>query len=59
VAFPAAGAALVEAADIFDRVRYLEQAGTETDYRAVEALEAELRAASPVGFAPLAEAGLS
>lgn len=59
LAFPAAGPALAQAADAFDRVRYLEQPGTEPDYRALAALEAELRSASPVRLAPLAEAGRS
>ncbi|TFD08308.1 DUF4129 domain-containing protein [Cryobacterium sp. TMT1-2-2] len=58
-AFPAHGPALALAADTFDRVRYLEQAGTEPDYRALAALEAELRSAMPVVLAPLAEAGRS
>ena len=51
LAFPQSGAALSSAADIFDRVRYLEQAGTEAEYRALTELDAELGAASP---APLA-----
>ncbi|TFB71417.1 DUF4129 domain-containing protein [Cryobacterium glaciale] len=62
LAFPPSGPALALAADTFDRVRYLEQAGTEPDYRALAALEAELRAASPVALTPpaaLAEAGRS
>ena len=49
--FPPAGAALSSAADIFDRVRYLEQAGTEAEYRALAALDAELGAASPATLA--------
>ena len=57
--FPAHGPALALAADTFDRVRYLEQAGTEPDYRALAALEAELRSAMPVVLTPLAEAGRS
>ncbi|WP_105035843.1 DUF4129 domain-containing protein [Cryobacterium aureum] len=58
-AFPASGPALALAADTFDRVRYLEQAGTETDYRTLAALEVELRSAMPIMLAPLAEAGRS
>ncbi|MBG6212728.1 MAG: DUF4129 domain-containing protein [Cryobacterium sp.] len=57
--FPSRGPALALAAHTFDRVRYLEQAATEPDYRALATLEAELRAASPVTLAPLAEAGRS
>ncbi|WP_104193162.1 DUF4129 domain-containing protein [Cryobacterium sp. Y82] len=59
LAFPAFGRALALAADTFDRVRYLEQVGLEPDYRALAALEAELRAAAPATLAPLAEAGRS
>ena len=59
LAFPAAGSALAFAADTFDRVRYLDQAGTEPDYRALAALELQLRTASPDTLAPLAEAGPS
>ncbi|MDJ0378948.1 DUF4129 domain-containing protein [Cryobacterium sp. PH31-L1] len=58
LAFPASGPALALAADTFDRVRYLEQAGTEPDFSALAALEAELRSALPVVWVPLAEAGL-
>jgi len=59
LAFPSMGPALAQAADTFDRVRYLERPGTEPEYRALAALEAQLRAASPVTLAPLAEAGRS
>ncbi|TFD57123.1 DUF4129 domain-containing protein [Cryobacterium suzukii] len=59
LAFPTHGPALALAADIFDRVRYLEQAGLEPDYRGLAALEAELRAAAPATLAPLTEAGRS
>ena len=59
LAFPSSGPALTLAANTFDRVRYLEQIGTEPDYRALASLEAELRAESPVTLAPLAEAGRS
>ncbi len=59
LAFPSSGSALALAADTFDRVRYLEQAGTEFDYRALATLEAELRAASPARRAPLIEASPS
>ncbi|WP_104082811.1 DUF4129 domain-containing protein [Cryobacterium sp. Y11] len=54
LAFPQAGTALSKAADTFDRVRYLERAGTEAEYRALAALDAELRADAPVTLAPLA-----
>jgi hypothetical protein len=53
LAFPSNGAGLALAADVFDRVRYLEQAGTEPDYRALAALETELCSAAPVTLAPL------
>lgn len=51
LAFPQAGAALSSAANIFDRVRYLGQAGTEPEYHALAALDAELGAASPATVA--------
>ena len=51
LAFPQAGDALSSAADVFDRVRYLEQTGTEAEYRALAALDAELEAASPTTLA--------
>ncbi len=44
-AFPALVPQLAAAADTFDRVRYLAKAGTEDEYRAVAALERELRSA--------------
>lgn len=44
-AFPALVADLAAAADAFDRVRYLGKPGAEAEYRAVAALERELRAA--------------
>src|SRR5690554_1673847 len=44
-AFPALVPQLASAADTFDRVRYLGKAGTEDEYRAVAALERELRSA--------------
>jgi hypothetical protein len=59
LAFPSHGPALARAADTFDRVRYLEQVGLEPDYRALAALEAELRFAEPATLAPLTEAGRS
>jgi hypothetical protein len=59
LAFPPWGPALARAADTFDRVRYLEQVGLEPDYRALAALEAELRFAEPATLAPLTEAGRS
>jgi hypothetical protein len=46
--FPASAAALRSAADSFDGVRYLGTPGTETEWLAVSALDAELRAARPV-----------
>lgn len=57
LAFPSSGSALNLAADTFDRVRYLEQVGTQIDYRALATLEAELRAASPARLAALIESG--
>ena len=51
LAFPQASDALLAAADTFDRVRYLEQVGTEPEFRALVALDAELRASSPVALA--------
>jgi hypothetical protein len=45
--FPAFGQRLGEAADIFDGVRYLSAPGTEDHYRAVAALEGDLRSATP------------
>ena len=51
LAFHQSGAALSSAADIFDRVRYLEQAGTEAEYQALAELDAELGAASPAALA--------
>ncbi|MDJ0349879.1 DUF4129 domain-containing protein [Cryobacterium sp. PH29-G1] len=59
LAFPAMGPALSSAADTFDRVRYLEQTALESDFRALAALEAELRTAAPVALAPLTDAGRS
>jgi hypothetical protein len=59
LAFPSNGSALALAADTFDRVRYLDQDGTEPEYRALVTLEAELRAAAPVALTPLAAAGRS
>lgn len=47
-AFPELATRLAEAADVFDRVRYLGQSGTEDEFRAVAALERELRAARTV-----------
>lgn len=44
-AFPMEAAALADAADAFDAVRYLGRAGSEEDYRAVAALGARLDAA--------------
>ena len=44
-AFPHLADGLAAAADSFDRVRYLGRAGTEAEYRAVAAVELELRTA--------------
>lgn len=44
-AFPLLSDDLAAAADSFDRVRYLDRPGTEEEYRAVAALELELRTA--------------
>jgi hypothetical protein len=52
-AFPTLATDLDAAATAFDRVRYLGQSGTESGYRAVAALERELRAAR----APVAATG--
>lgn len=52
-AFPAAGPRLREAADVFDRVRYLGVAGAETDYRSLAALESELRGRTAARLEPL------
>lgn len=46
-AFPAQSAGLTAAAAAFDGVRYLGQAGTEADFRALAGLEGALRAATP------------
>jgi len=52
-AFPALADDLETAATAFDRVRYLGQRGTEVDYRAVAALERELRTArAPIPAIP-------
>ncbi len=42
-AFPALASGLSDAADTFDRVRYLGKVGTEAEYRRVAELERELR----------------
>lgn len=47
-AFPRLADELAAAADAFDRVRYLGRPGTEPEYRAVAALELELRTARAV-----------
>ena len=44
VVFPDADARLVEAAGVFDGVRYLDRTGTEEQWRWMSALAAELRA---------------
>ncbi|MHA6667392.1 DUF4129 domain-containing protein [Homoserinimonas sp. A447] len=44
-AFPSLAADLAAAADTFDRVRYLGKPGSEAEYRAVAALERQLRSA--------------
>jgi hypothetical protein len=53
LAFPPSGEALSKAADTFDRVRYLEQVGTEQEYRALVTLDAEIGSASPVTLTPV------
>jgi len=58
-AFPSSEGALSDAANTFDRVRYLEQAATEPDYRRLATLESELRAASTVRLEPLTETAAS
>lgn len=55
VVFPREGHALASAADVFDAVRYLEAAGTETQYRELEALDARLATAAPEFLADPAE----
>jgi hypothetical protein len=47
-AFPDLGHELTKAANSFDAVRYLGESGSESDWRALSALEARLRAARPV-----------
>lgn len=47
VAFPSEQSALARAADIFDRVRYLDVPGTEADYRTLTELDGVLRASRP------------
>lgn len=47
-AFPAERDALAEAAEYFDRVRYLGLPGTEQGYLAMASLESELQGAKPV-----------
>jgi hypothetical protein len=47
-AFPDARARLSDAADDFDRVRYLGASGTAEQWKAISALESELRSAKPV-----------
>lgn len=54
-AFPAERVRLGEAAELFDRVRYLGVAGTQHDYTALGQLEARLRTARPDALAPLDE----
>lgn len=56
LAFPAYDTALSQAATTFDRVRYLEQAALELEYRALASLESELRGATPARLAPPVEA---
>jgi hypothetical protein len=46
--FPESGAELSQAADAFDRVRYLGSVGTEAEWLAVRALDASLRRAKPL-----------
>lgn len=43
--FPAAGGRLLDAAEVFDGVRYLDRVGTEEQWRRMSELAAELRAA--------------
>ena len=47
-AFPRDRVRLAAAADVFDGLRYLGDAGTEEGFRAVAALESDLREATPV-----------
>ncbi|MBB5642096.1 DUF4129 domain-containing protein [Cryobacterium roopkundense] len=55
-AFPTAGTRLREAADVFDRVRYLGVAGAESDYRTLAALEGDLRGQTPTTLESLSQA---
>lgn len=57
-AFPDAAERLVANAAVFDRVRYLGGRGTEPEYRALAALERELRTARPSTGAGAASATL-
>lgn len=54
-AFPDAGPRLRDAADVFDRVRYLGVDGAEADFRALAALESDLRDREPARLEPLAQ----
>jgi hypothetical protein len=54
-AFPEQAAGLAEAADCFDRVRYLGNPGTEHEYLQVRALELDLRDRRPRRLDPLFE----
>ena len=46
-AFPAESARLEEAADLFDRVRYLDKPATEKDFRGLDTLDGDLGRISP------------
>ena len=49
VLFPAHGAQLEQTAFVFDRVRYLDEPGTESEWQAAERLANDLRSAQPAG----------
>ncbi|MET0725461.1 MAG: DUF4129 domain-containing protein [Leifsonia sp.] len=52
--FPDSRQRLVEAARVFDAVRYLGASGSQADYEALTALDAELSAAKPATAEPVA-----
>jgi hypothetical protein len=56
-AFPAERVRLHDAAQLFDRVRYLGVTGTESDYAALLELERTLRSARPRALEPVGAAG--
>lgn len=55
--FPDHAERLSAGAAVFDGVRYLGQAGTESEYRTLVALEGELRSATPTSARSLSSAG--